>query len=94
MEQEPQGVPQNDAENPQEQQGEDPIAAIGQALQSLVDGVAQSAAPEEAKKAFAASLEAFTQGVNMMGGGGAQGPQPAAGQGEMAGANPNAQMVG
>ena len=83
-------------QEPQEapEQGEgDPLAAIGQALQSLVDGVAQSAAPEEAKKAFAASLEAFTQGVSMMGGGAPQGPQPMAGSGQMAGGNPNAQAV-
>ena len=71
------------------EEGGDPIEAVGQAISALAEGIMQSGAPPEAKKAAGALMQAFEGLMASMGGGQAQPPQAG-----MSGGNPNAQAVG
>lgn len=93
MEQEMPGHSETDQENPQEQQGEDPLSALGQGVQALVEGIQQSQLPDEVKKQAGVVQQDFEQLVSMIGGGAQQGPQPMSGNEAMGGGNPNAQAV-
>lgn len=83
--------PQEQTQDSQEQG--DPIQALGGALDSFVQGVQGSNLPDDVKKQAQAVMDSFQQLVSMIGGGGGGGSQPAANASQMAGANPNAQMV-